>query len=108
MLAGVCGDRSVRDVCREYEISEPLFYQWRDRLLEVGKAALATRRDKKPPEAAELAQARKKISQLERALGRNTYELEIAGYSRGTGREHRVSPKRARHWRRRLILNTLR
>jgi transposase len=79
VLAGLRGDRSVRDVCREYEISEALFYQWRDRLLEGGKAALATPRDKKPPEAAELAEARKKISQLERALGRKTYELDLAG-----------------------------
>lgn len=28
VLAGLRGDRSVRDVCREYEISEALFYQW--------------------------------------------------------------------------------
>src|ERR1700755_2754839 len=79
VLAGLRGDRSVRDVCREYEVSEALFYQWRDRMLEGGKAALASPRDKKPPEATELAEAKKKISQLERALGRKTYELEVAG-----------------------------
>lgn len=78
VLAGLRGDRTVRDVCREYEIAETLYYQWRDRLLEGGKAALATPRDK-PPEAAELAELRKKVGQLERALGRKTYELEIAG-----------------------------
>ena len=78
VLAGLRGDRSVRDVCREYEIAETLYYQWRDRLLEGGKAALATPRDK-PAEAAELAELRKKVGQLERALGRKTYELEIAG-----------------------------
>jgi transposase-like protein len=79
VLAGLRGDRSVRDVCREYEVSEALYYQWRDRLLDGGKAALATPRDKKRPEAAELVEAKKKIGQLERALGRKTYELEIAG-----------------------------
>ena len=79
VLAGLRGDRPVRDVCRAYEISEALYYQWRERLLEGGKAALGTARDKKPPEAVELAEARKKISQLERALGRKTYELEVAG-----------------------------
>ncbi len=79
VLAGLRGDRSARDVCRDYEISEVLFYQWRDRLLEGGKAARATARDTKPPEAAELAEARKKIAQLERTLGRKTYELEVAG-----------------------------
>lgn len=79
VLAGLRGDRSVHDVCREYEISEALFYQWRDRFLGGGKAALVTSRDKKPPEAAQLAEARKKIAQFERALGRKTYELDLAG-----------------------------
>ncbi|MEO7259982.1 MAG: transposase [Jatrophihabitantaceae bacterium] len=79
VLAGLRGDRPTRDVCREYQISEALFYQWRERLLEGGNAALATPRDKKPPEAAELAELKKKVSALERALGRKTYELEIAG-----------------------------
>jgi transposase-like protein len=78
VLAGLRGDRSVRDVCRAYEIAETLYYQWRDRLLEGGKAALAAP-GQKPPEHAELAEARKRIGQLERALGRKTYELEIAG-----------------------------
>jgi transposase-like protein len=41
VLAGLRGDRTVRDICREYEIAETLYYQWRDRLLEGGKAALA-------------------------------------------------------------------
>jgi transposase len=44
-----------------------------------GKAALATSRDKPSREVAELAALKKKVSQLERALGRKTYELEIAG-----------------------------
>ncbi len=79
VLTGLRGDRPVRDVCRFYEISEALYYQWRERLLEGGKAALGTARDRKPPEATELAEARKKISQLERALGRKTYELDVAG-----------------------------
>lgn len=80
VLAGLRGDRTVRDVCREYEIAETLYYQWRDRLLEGGKAALATSRDRgKDPRDVELSEVRKRVAQLERALGRKTYELEIAG-----------------------------
>ena len=80
VLAGLRGDRTVRDVCREHEIAETLYYQWRDRLLEGGKTALATSRDKAgSPEAAENKELRKKVAQLERALGRKTYELEVAG-----------------------------
>ena len=72
VLAGLRGDRPTRDVCRQYEISEALYYQWRERLLEGGKAALATPRDKKAPEAWELAQLKKRVAQLERTLGRKT------------------------------------
>ena len=80
VLAGLRGDRAVTDVCREYEISDTLYYQWRDRLLEGGKDALATSRDRgKAPREAELKEAKKQIARLERALGRKTYELEIAG-----------------------------
>ena len=39
VLAGMRGDRSVRDVCREHDVSEALYYNWRDKILEGGKAA---------------------------------------------------------------------
>jgi transposase len=78
VLAGLRGDRAVRDVCREYEIAETLYYQWRERLLEGGKAALASPREK-TAEHAEIAQLRWRVGQLERALGRKTYEPEVAG-----------------------------
>lgn len=80
VLAGLRGDRTVRDICREHEIAETLYYQWRDRLLEGGKAALSTSRDKgTDPRDVENKELRKKVAQLERALGRKTYELEVAG-----------------------------
>ena len=48
--------------------------------MEGGKTALATPRDKGgDPLTAELREAKKRIAQLERALGRKTYELEVAG-----------------------------
>lgn len=78
VLAGIRADRSVRDVCREHEISEALYYDWRDRLLEGGRAALANPRSR-TPEADVVRDLRKKVSSLERALGRKTYELEVAG-----------------------------
>ncbi len=74
VLAGLRGDRSVRDVCREHEISENLYYSWRDKLLEGGALAL----NGKDERAAE-KELQKRIRELERALGRKTYELEIAG-----------------------------
>ena len=83
VLAGLRGDRSVRDVCREYQIAETLYDQWRERLLDGGKAALANPREK-TPEQAEVDRLKRRVGQLERALGRKTYELEVAGeLSRG-------------------------
>jgi transposase-like protein len=74
VLAGLRGDRSVKEVCREHQISETLYYSWRDRLLEGGRSALAGKEDRDGER-----ELRRKVRELERALGRKTYELEIAG-----------------------------
>ena len=36
VLAGLRGDGSVKDVCREHQIAETLYYTWREKLLEGG------------------------------------------------------------------------
>jgi len=74
VLAGLRGDRTVKDVCREHEIAETLYYDWRDKLLEGGKFTLAGK-----DERAGDRELKKRIRELERTLGRKTYELEIAG-----------------------------
>ncbi len=74
VLAGMHGERSVRDVCREHEIAETLYYGWRDKLLEGGKDALAGKEERGSER-----ELKKRVAQLERALGRKTYELEVAG-----------------------------
>src|SRR6266566_4173425 len=72
VLAGLRGDRAVKDVCREHEISDTLFYSWRDKLLEGGREALAGKEERSGER-----ELRRKIRELERALGRKTYELEL-------------------------------
>jgi transposase len=47
-------------------------------LLDGGQTALANPREK-TPEQAELDRLRRRVGQLEQALGRKTYELEVAG-----------------------------
>lgn len=74
VLAGMRGDRPAREVCREHGISETLYYGWRDKLFEGGLSALAGKEER-----GDLKELRKKIRELERALGRKTYELGIAG-----------------------------
>jgi len=51
-----------------------LFYSWRDKLLGGGREALAGREERSGER-----ELRRKIREMEWALGRKTYELEIAG-----------------------------
>ncbi len=74
VLAGLRGEVSVKELCRGHEIAETLYYQWREKLLEGGREALAGKTERQGER-----ELRKRIGQLERALGRKTYELEIAG-----------------------------
>jgi transposase len=70
VLAGLRGEVSIKEVCREHEIAETLDYTWREKLLEGGREALAGKDER---------ELRRKVAELERALGRKTNELEIAG-----------------------------
>jgi transposase-like protein len=74
VLAGLRGDRSVKEVCRQHGIAETLYYSWREKLLEGGRETLAGKEERQGER-----ELRRRIAQLERALGRKTYELEIAG-----------------------------
>ena len=74
VLAGLRGDRSVAEVCREHQISENLFYKWREKLLEGGSERLAGKEER-----TELVELRRRVRDLERTLGRKAYELEILG-----------------------------
>jgi transposase-like protein len=74
VLAGLRGDRSIAELCREHQISENLYYTWRDKLLEGGAERLSGKEER-----TELVELRKRVRDLERTLGRKTYELEILG-----------------------------
>jgi transposase len=74
VLAGLRGEMSIAEVCREHQISETLFYTWREKLLEGGAERLSGKEER-----TELVELRKRVRDLERTLGRKTYELEILG-----------------------------
>ena len=79
VVAGLRGDVTVKELCRQHEIAETLYYSWREKLLEGGREALAGKEERRGER-----ELKRRIAQLERALGRKTYELEIAGeLSRG-------------------------
>jgi transposase len=74
VLASLRGDRSVAEICREHAISETLLRRWRDQLLDAGAERFAGKEERSVH-----AELRKRVAELERTLGRKTYELEIAG-----------------------------
>ena len=74
VVAGLRGDVSVKELCRQHEIAETLYYSWREKLLEGGRDALAGKEERQGER-----DLRRKVAELERALGRKVYELEIAG-----------------------------
>ncbi len=79
VMASWRGEKPLAELCREHDISESLLRRWREQLLDAGMERFAAGEQR--TEASEL---RRKIAQLERALGRKTYELEVAGeLSRG-------------------------
>jgi transposase-like protein len=47
VLAGLRGDVSVKELCRQHEIGETLYYSWREELLEGCKTALAGREERR-------------------------------------------------------------
>lgn len=65
VLAGMRGDRSVKEVCREHQISDTLFYAWRDKLIEGGLEALAGNEERLGERG-----LRRRVAELERAFGR--------------------------------------
>ena len=74
VMASWRGERSIAELCREHDISESLLRRWREQVLEAGAERFAAGEQRSLG-----AEQRKRIAELERALGHKTYELEIAG-----------------------------
>ena len=71
VLASLRGQRTIAELCREHEISETLLRRWREQFLAAGAERLSGK--------AERDELRRQVRQLERALGRKTLEVEVAG-----------------------------
>src|SRR6186997_365273 len=74
VMASLRGERSIAELCREHRISESLLRRWRDVALEAAAERLAGGQDR-----SRASEQRKRIAELERALGKKTYEAEILG-----------------------------
>jgi transposase len=74
VMASLRGERSIAELCREHQISESLLRRWRDVALEAAGERLAGTQERSVQ-----SEQRRRIAELERALGRKTYEAEILG-----------------------------
>lgn len=74
VLASLRGPKTITQLCREHDIADSLLRKWREQFLAAGAERLQGRQER--TEADEL---RRQIARLERALGRKTMEVEVAG-----------------------------
>jgi len=68
VLEGLKGNTTIAEV---YQISETLYYKWRDKFLEGGRRAFIS------PENDRTKELEKKIEELEKIIGRQTVQIEI-------------------------------
>ena len=84
VLDGLRGEKTVAQVCRERDITESLYYKWRDAFFERATDIFADQRGPQRDEQAE------RIAELERLAGKQALEIEIlkkAGSLLGSMRE---------------------
>ena len=72
VLAGLRGDQPVAEVCRQYEIHQSQYYQWRDIFFEKGREGLKGRStDKK------VNKLRKELDEYKKMVGELQMKNEI-------------------------------
>jgi transposase len=74
VLASLRGPETITELCRVHEIADSLLRKWREQFLAAGAQRLSGK-----AERTETDELRRQVSRLERALGRKTMEVEIAG-----------------------------
>ena len=74
VLASLRGPKTIAQLCREHDIADSLLRKWREQFLAAGAERLSGKAER--TEADEL---RRQVGRLERALGRKTMEVEVAG-----------------------------
>ncbi len=70
VLEGLRERKSVAEICREHQISQALYYRWRDRFLEGGKRALIDGASDDNVYKAE-------IEKLQKIIGKQAIQIEI-------------------------------
>ncbi len=74
VLASLRGPKTMTELCREHDIADSLLRKWREQFLAAGAQGLQGK-----AERTEVDELRRQVSRLERALGRKTMEVDVAG-----------------------------
>ncbi len=74
MLASLRGLKTLAELCHEHDIADSLLRKWREQFLAAGAERLQGKTQR-----TEVDELRSRVAKLERALGRKTMEVEIAG-----------------------------
>jgi transposase len=77
VLEGLRGEKNVAQICRERDITDSLYYKWREEFMQNALSIFADERRVAIDESAE------RVAELERLVGRLTMELEIAKKASG-------------------------
>ena len=72
VLEGLRGEKGVTQICRERDITDSLYYKWRDEFMAAAPQIFADKRRHGSDDSLE------RIAELERLVGRLTLELDIA------------------------------
>lgn len=70
VMEGLKERRPVTEICREHQISQPLYYRWRDKFWEGGKRALVNR-------ASDDQGHRAEVEGLQKIIGKQAIQIEI-------------------------------
>ena len=71
VMEGIRGDKSVAQICREHEITDTMYYKWRDIFLERAVEVFEDRR------GAARQENEDRLAELERMIGRLAIENDI-------------------------------
>ena len=71
VMEGFQGEKSISQICRERNITDSLYYKWRDTFLEQAEDIFKDRR------STNATGAEDRIAELERMIGRLTMENDI-------------------------------
>jgi len=70
VLEGLKGEKSIAEICREHQVSQNMYYRWRDRFLEAGEKGLSA------GTSDETKALRAEIEKLQKIIGRQTIAIE--------------------------------